>query len=128
MDCCSICKQTDHPSRYCPDVASAIRKQYCSLCKQTDHPSRLCPNANGFAGSFTFSPCFNCGKFGHYARDCLEPPGQQKGFKAGVKCFNCGEVGHMSRECGQGRDEDMRRCHICLNPGHFSRDCSNKHA
>ena len=47
--------------------------------------------------------CFNCGLYGHLAKDCRKPKKkrEEKGqdFKKKVKCYNCNEYGHYAREC-----------------------------
>ena len=47
--------------------------------------------------------CYNCGLFGHLAKDCRKPKKirEEKGqdFTKKVKCYNCKEQGHYAREC-----------------------------
>jgi hypothetical protein len=38
---------------------------------------------------YLFLRCWNCGKLGHYARNCPEH----------LRCWSCGELGHHARFC-----------------------------
>lgn len=58
--------------------------------------------------------CWNCKKWGHYARNCPEH----------FRCWSCGELGHHARFCPKGPTERQRWTFI-PNPGSLNSSNTN---
>ncbi|XP_047967802.1 cold shock domain-containing protein 3-like [Salvia hispanica] len=96
------------------------RSGECFNCGEFGHMARDCGGGGSGGG------CYNCGGFGHMAREC---PSGNRGGGSGGACFSCGEPGHMARDCmhsgGGGRSGGGGGCFNCGESGHFARECKS---
>ncbi|XP_010679924.3 cold shock domain-containing protein 3 [Beta vulgaris subsp. vulgaris] len=73
------------------------------------------------------SGCYNCGGYGHLARDCVDNSNSFRGGGGG--CYSCGQPGHFARECRSGNGSSTvvgvgsGNCYSCGGFGHLARDC-----
>ncbi|KAG6397597.1 hypothetical protein SASPL_143766 [Salvia splendens] len=97
----------------------------CFNCGEFGHMARDC----GGGGSGNGGGCYNCGGFGHMARECPSGNRGGGGGGSGGACFSCGEPGHMARDCvrsgGGGYSRGGGGCFNCGEPGHFARECKS---
>jgi hypothetical protein len=50
--------------------------------------------------------CYNCGEYGHKAKDCCK---EKNGQKEDVQCFYCHRPGHKIADCIKKKEADVRK-------------------
>lgn len=83
--------------------------------------SSVRPAAGADRGPFR-GQCYNCGEWGHLARNCSNPRRRGKTSACGV----CGNPGHADRDCALSKGQPSLVCKICGNLGHTAEQCALK--
>ena len=92
------------------DTATKVRCSWCTKAKKQ--------RIHGEPGEGAPIRCFNCGKNGHFSRDCAEP-------RKPTRCYLCGQEGHTSRDCPTASTGDGSiQCFHCGQWGHRSHECT----
>jgi len=102
----------------------------CGFFEWDDEP----PRTSGGSSNNPNDSCLQCGKSGHWARDCPDKnkPERSKSFgsKASgndITCFKCGVPGHTSNACPQtgpsGSTGGSEPCFNCGKLGHWASQC-----
>ncbi|XP_055834299.1 protein AIR2-like isoform X1 [Solanum dulcamara] len=93
------------------NCTSAKRKKPCFVCGSFDHYSKQCAKGK---------ECFICKKGGHRAKDC--PEKNQGGSESSRMCLKCGDSGHDMFSCWNNYSADDLeeiQCYICKSFGHL---------
>jgi hypothetical protein len=51
------------------------------------------------SGAGSDKECYNCGKKGHFSKDCWAPKKVETAQKTQLECYNCNKKGHMAKDC-----------------------------
>lgn len=76
------------------------------------------PNSRGQRPKLS---CFNCGKPGHYSRNCRAPRKQPQGHN--FACFRCGDTTHHIKDCPKPPTQQAVKCKRCTQVGHTADKC-----